>query len=80
MNGTIVSESGRGFWFVEVDGTSESVFIHHSHVAQNRYLHIGDRVSFEIQPNPLKPGQRHAVKVTYVGRNIPRQKGGAVQS
>lgn len=81
MQGTIVSETNHGWWIVEADGTSESIFVHYSQVAGNRYLHVGDRIKFDSEPNPRKTGQNRAVRVEWIGRNIARQKGfAAVQS
>jgi cold shock CspA family protein len=74
LNGTIVTESnGKGWWIVECDGTSECLFVHHSQVAHNRYLHVGDRIRFDSAPNPRKPGQNCAINVEYVGRVVARQ-------
>jgi cold shock CspA family protein len=73
FSGTIISELGRGAFWCEQDETHSSVFVHISHVADRRVLHIGDRITFSIAPNPMRPGQRMAVDVTYVGRNIARQ-------
>ena len=73
MQGTIVLESGKGWWIVEADITSEALFVHHSAVANHRYLHVGDRIQFERVPNLRKPGQNQAVNVTYVGKTIARQ-------
>jgi hypothetical protein len=30
-------------------------------------LHVGDRVRFDIEPNPKRPGQSQAVRVEYLG-------------
>jgi cold shock CspA family protein len=74
LTGTIVTESnGKGWWIVECDGTSECLFVHHSEVANNRYLHIGDRIKFDSVPNPRKPGQNRAINVTWIARTIARQ-------
>lgn len=72
--GIVVTEgNGRGWWLVECDGTSEVLFVHHSQVAKNRYLHVGDRIRFDIAPNPRRPNQNCAVRVEYLGKSITRQ-------
>jgi cold shock CspA family protein len=76
VQGRVASEPGNGVWFLECDGTSQTVFCHHSNVANSRYLHVNDRVEFELAPNPRKPGQVQAVNVRFVGRNIARQTSG----
>jgi cold shock CspA family protein len=76
FNGTIVLEGGRGWWIVESDGTSETLFAHYSKVLHNRYLHVGDRVRFESEPNPRKPGQNQAINIEFIGRVIARQASG----
>jgi cold shock CspA family protein len=75
--GIIVFESGKGWWIVEVDGTSEGVFVHHSQVADHRYLHLNDRIEFSITPNPKRPGQNEARNARYIGHVIVRQTSGA---
>lgn len=75
MFGTVVSESQHGFVFAEVDGTHQSLFIHISQVNERRVLHVGDRVSFEIIPNPDRRGQVMGGSVEYLGRLLPSQRG-----
>jgi cold shock CspA family protein len=74
FQGTIVTDSGRGWWIVEQDLTHTALFVHHSSVANHRYLHIGDRIKFSIEPNPMKPGYSHAVNVEYVGLVVAIQR------
>lgn len=75
MQATIVGAStdNRGFWFAEADLTHESVFIHVKNVKGKRFLHLGDRVQFELVPNPRELGEFHAVNVEYIGHVIARQ-------
>jgi cold shock CspA family protein len=75
LTGLVVFE-GQGWWIVECDNTSEAVFTHHSKVLHNRYLHVGDRVRFESEPNPRKPGQNQAINVQFIGHVIARQTSG----
>jgi cold shock CspA family protein len=75
---TIVGAStdNCGYWFGEADETHESVFIHIKNVKGKRFLHLGDRVQFELVPNPLKPGEAHAANVEYIGHPIAKQTSG----
>jgi cold shock CspA family protein len=81
MNGTVVSDSTKGFVFIEDDETHQSIFCHISQVKDERCLHVGDRVSFTLIPHSRKQGMTMAGNVVYLGRVIVRQVGGkAVQS
>lgn len=73
MNQGIIVFEGKGWWIAEVDGTSEAVFVHHSQIPSNRYLHANDRIEFSIAPNPRKPGQNEARDVRFIGRVVARQ-------
>jgi cold shock CspA family protein len=68
MTGFVRSDSTKGFVFLDADGTHQSVFCHISQVKDDRCLHTGDRVSFDIIPNPIKPGTTMAGNVVYLGR------------
>jgi cold shock CspA family protein len=76
FQGTVVTEGGKGWWMVEQDGTHLSLFVHHSSIRSQRYLHVGDRVEFNVAPNPKKPGYMQAVEVRHIGRQIARQTNG----
>jgi cold shock CspA family protein len=80
FSGTIISELGRGASWCEQDETHSSVFVHISHVAGRRVLHTGDRITFSIADNPMRPGQTMAVDVSYVGHTIARQTSGPAVS
>jgi cold shock CspA family protein len=80
FTGTVISSPGAGCWFIEQDLTHTSVFCHISQVADRRVLHIGDRISYLIAENLVRPGQTMAVNVTYIGRTIARQVSDKVQS
>jgi cold shock CspA family protein len=73
MTGFVRLDSNKGFVFLEADDTHQSVFCHISQVKDDRCLHTGDRVSFDIVPNPTKPGTMMAGNVVYLGRTIARQ-------
>jgi cold shock CspA family protein len=79
MFGTIVLASNRGFWFAEVDSTHQSVFVHQRNVKQRRFLHVNDRIQFELAPSPIKLGEIEAVNVEWLGIVIGRQSSGAVR-
>jgi cold shock CspA family protein len=59
---------------VECDDTSEALFVHHKQVANNRYLHLGDRIRFDSEPNPRTPGQNRATNVEYFGHVVGRRR------
>jgi cold shock CspA family protein len=66
--GTITSgRVDKGFFFVEADETHISFFIHISEVRDRRVLHAGERVSFKVVPNPVRPGLLMASDVEFVG-------------
>jgi cold shock CspA family protein len=67
MTAIIVVDSGRGYLWAEADDTHQSIFIHQNEVKNRRVLHVGDRVQFDIEPNPKRPGQSQAVRVEYLG-------------
>ena len=73
MTGIITFDSGKGFFFAEADETHQSVFIHQNLVKDRRVLHVGDLVSFTIEPNPRKPGGTHGASVEFLGHIIARQ-------
>ena len=76
FSGVIVSPAGQGCWFIEQDLTRDCVFVHQKHVTRKKYLHLNDRVQFDLAPNPLKPGEMMAVDVEIVGLTIARQTSG----
>jgi hypothetical protein len=77
MTGIIIRDSGRGFYWAEAEATHQSVFIHQNDVKDQRVLHIGDRVRFDLEPNPARPGQVHGARVEYLARVVARQVSGA---
>ena len=78
--GTIVSVSGRGYFFAEQDHTHSAVFVHQKDVAHRRYLHVGDRIKFNIIPSLARPGQMQAADVEWIGFVVARQISPAVRS
>ena len=75
IQGSIITESNKGWWIVEQYITHTALFIHHSSIPDQRCLHVGDRVQFEVAPNPRRPGKFHAINVKYVGHTNARQTG-----
>ncbi len=65
--GTIRTLRDRGFGFIAPDGADErnELFFHHSSVANRGFelLQVGQRVSFEVAPDPRDPGRQRAVNV-----------------
>jgi len=66
--GTIRSESTKGYWFVEDHESHRSFFVHHSQVANEIFLHVGDIIQFDVVPNPVRPDQQMAGAVKFIGR------------
>jgi cold shock CspA family protein len=73
LTGLVVQKGGNGFWFIEQDFTRDSHFVHQRSVVKRKFLHVGDRVRFNIAPNPYKSGETHAVDVEIIGITIARQ-------
>jgi cold shock CspA family protein len=58
-------DKARAFGFIEyIAVRPRTVFFHINFVKDRLILQIGDEVSFDIEPSPVKPGQTHAVNVT----------------
>ncbi len=65
--GTIKTLRDRGFGFIEPDGSDgrEDLFFHHSAVSNRGFetLQVGQRVTFEIAPDPRDPSRMRAINV-----------------
>jgi CspA family cold shock protein len=65
--GTIKTLRDRGFGFIEPDGSDgrNDLFFHHSAVANRGFemLQVGQRVSFEVAPDPRDPTRQRAINV-----------------
>lgn len=65
--GTIRTLRDRGFGFIAPDGNEErgELFFHHSAVANRGFemLQVGQRVSFEVAPDPRDPSRQRAINV-----------------
>ncbi|MBA3531445.1 MAG: cold-shock protein [Ardenticatenales bacterium] len=59
--------SEKGFGFITPDNDSKDVFVHHSAIQATGYrsLNEGDRVEFDVEPDPKGKGPR-AVNVTKI--------------
>lgn len=73
VTGTVVHAGGRGFWFIEQDLTRDCIYVHQNNVVGKKFLHINDRVRFNLAPSVTKPGEMQAVDVEIVGLMIARQ-------
>jgi hypothetical protein len=69
----VVSEVGRGCWVAEQDQTRDCIWIHQRFVVGRKFLHINDRIRFNLAPNPRKLGEEMAVDVEIVGLTLARQ-------
>jgi CspA family cold shock protein len=69
--GTIRTLRDRGFGFIapdDGDGRNE-LFFHHSSVANRGFelLQVGQRVTFDVAPDPRDPGRQRAINVVPEG-------------
>ena len=71
FTGTVISAGAKGFWFAEQDETHAAVFVHISQVKGSRYLHCGERIRFNLAPNPQKPDKLWAVDVEVIEPQSP---------
>jgi CspA family cold shock protein len=74
--GVIRSLRDRGFGFIAPDadeGRGEELFFHHSAVADRGFemLQVGQRVSFDVTPDPRDPSRRRAITVTPDDEEMP---------
>lgn len=69
--GTIRTLRDRGFGFIEPDDDKSSgeLFFHHSAVANRGFemLQVGQRVTFDVTPDPRDPGRQRAINVVPEG-------------
>lgn len=73
ITGTVVNAIGAGCWAIEQDQTRDCIFCHQRCVVRRKFLHVNDRVRFNLAPNPRKPGEEMAVDVEIIGLNVARQ-------
>jgi cold shock protein len=70
-NGTIRTLRDRGFGFIEPDDNEGrgDLFFHHSAVANRGFemLQVGQRVTFDVAPDPKDPGRQRAINVVPEG-------------
>jgi len=66
--GTIKSLRDRGFGFITPDGGNEDLFFHHSAVTNGGFevMREGQRVSFDVEPDPRDSSRQRAVRVALV--------------
>lgn len=71
--GTIASLRDRGFGFIMPDSGSANndLFFHSTAVAETTFdqLQVGQRVSFEEEPDPRDASRRRAVNVRIAGED-----------
>ena len=68
-SGEIASFNGA-FAFIKPDLGGKDVFAHVSELPSDQ-IHSGDRVSFDVAPDPYKPGRMRAVQVRFVSGDGP---------
>ena len=75
MFATVIYDSHRGFWFAEVDGTHQSVFVHQKAVKGRRRLHLNDRIKLDVIPSTVRPDEFEGLNVEWIGVCVARQIG-----
>jgi len=79
--GTVINEVGRGCWVIEQDQTRDCIWVHQQYVVRKKFLHVFDRVRFNLIPHVNRPNEMMAGDVEIIGLMVARQtSGGAVQS
>jgi cold shock CspA family protein len=74
--GIITYVSGKGWFWAENLADHSSIFVHQKDVERRRYLLVEDRISFDIVPSRVQPGEFQAANVKYLGHTIARQTSG----
>jgi hypothetical protein len=79
--GLVIDVVGRGCWVIEQDQTRDCIWVHQRHVKGRKFLHVRDRVKFNIIPDLRKPNAVMADEVEIIGLMVARQISGTeVQS
>ena len=73
FTGTVVAEVGRGCWVIEQDLTRDCIWVHQRHVVRRKFLHVNDRVRFNLIPHIKQPDEVMADAVEIVGLVVARQ-------
>lgn len=73
--GIVTFVSGKGWYFAENLADHTAIFVHQNQVENQRYLKVGNRISFDIAPSTNNPGKTMAANVKYLGHTIARQGG-----
>jgi len=74
--GIIKFSSERGWYFAENLSDHSTVFVHQRDIENERYLKVGDCITFEIAPSPRHPGRFCGINVKYV---LPRPLAGGAR-
>lgn len=74
--GIITFASPNGWFFAENLTDRAAIFVHQVDVENQRYLKVGDRISFTIIPSRKRPGKIQAGDVKYLGHVVARQTNG----
>jgi cold shock protein len=64
-HGTVATFNGS-FCFITPDNGQRDVFAHVSQLPQGQTMHRGDRVSFDLAPDPFKNGKMCAKAVRFL--------------
>ena len=74
--GTVSTYNGS-YAFITPDGEGKDVFAYKDELPGN--VHRGDRVSYELAPDPYKPGKMLAKSVRFVDEGEPDETESAAQ-
>jgi cold shock CspA family protein len=73
FEGTVTFVSEKGWYFAENSADHSRTFVHQNEIENLRYLKVGDRIAFDLTPNPARPGKMMAINVRYLGHTIAYQ-------
>lgn len=73
FTGIVLVSVGHGCWLIEQDHTRDCIWVHQRHVVKRKFLHINDRVQFNLVPHIKDPNEMMADAVEIIGLTIARQ-------
>ncbi len=67
LEAVITFSSGKGWFFAEDVEDHSAIYIHQKNVVKQRYLRVGERVSYTLAPSERHPGKTQAINVKFIG-------------
>ncbi len=74
FEGTVLQTIALGCWLIEQDLTRDCVFVHQKFVVGRKWLHVKDRVRYNLAPNPRREGEMMATDVEIIGLTVAIQR------